>query len=179
MATVLTMGAASPAAGAAITASRFAVQQIFKRLVAQLARKAVKEGLKEAGERAAKEVVKSGARGLARRAVLGGLVEAGQEAGTSLATQAYQNSTGRRDGLDLTDVDRSGLGGFAGGAAPPLAGLGRHAHRRFAQVGERFGREMVGETLAESAAGLATGQDLSLEDPSSATTTTTTTTKRQ
>ncbi|MET8834355.1 toxin glutamine deamidase domain-containing protein [Micromonospora sp. NPDC004540] len=164
VATVLTMGAASPAAGAAITASRVAVQQIFKRLVAQLARKAVKEGLKEAGERAAKEVVKSGARGLARRAVLGGLVEAGQEAGTSLATQAYQNSTGRRDGLDLTDVGTSGLGGFAGGAAAPLAGLGRHAHGRFAQVGERFGREMAGETLAESAAGLATGQDLSLED---------------
>lgn len=164
VATVLTMGAASPAAGAAITASRVAVQQIFKRLVAQLARKAVKEGLKEAGERAAKEVVKSGARGLARRAVLAGLVEAGQEAGTSLATQAYQNSTGRRDGLDLTDVGMSGLGGFAGGAAAPLAGLGRHAHGRFAEVGERFGREMAGETLAESAAGLATGQDLSLED---------------
>ncbi|MGW4154479.1 toxin glutamine deamidase domain-containing protein [Micromonospora chersina] len=164
VATVLTMGAASPAAGAAITASRIAVQQIFKRLVAQLARKAVKEGLKEAGERAAKEVVKSGARGLARRAVLAGLVEAGQEAGTSLATQAYQNSTGRRDGLDLTDVGTSGLGGFAGGAAAPLAGLGRHAHGRFAEIGERFGREMAGETLAESAAGLATGQDLSLED---------------
>ncbi|MET7803626.1 toxin glutamine deamidase domain-containing protein [Micromonospora chersina] len=164
VATVLTMGAASPAAGAAITASRVAVQQIFKRLVAQLARKAVKEGLKEAGERAAKEVVKSGARGLARRAVLAGLVEAGQEAGTSLATQAYQNSTGRRDGLDLTDVGMSGLGGFAGGAAAPLAGLGRHAHGRFAEIGERFGREMAGETLAESAAGLATGQDLSLED---------------
>ncbi|MFG3302108.1 toxin glutamine deamidase domain-containing protein [Micromonospora chersina] len=164
VATVLTMGAASPAAGAAITASRVAVQQIFKRLVAQLARKAVKEGLKEAGERAAKEVVKSGARGLARRAVLAGLVEAGQEAGTSLATQAYQNSTGRRDGLDLTDVGMSGLGGFAGGAAAPLAGLGRHANGRFAQIGERFGREMAGETLAESAAGLATGQDLSLED---------------
>jgi hypothetical protein len=164
VATVLTMGAASPAAGAAITASRVAVQQIFKRLVAQLARKAVKEGLKEAGERAAKEVVKSGARGLARRAALAGLAEAGQEAGTSLATQAYQNSTGRRDGLDLTDVGMSGLGGFAGGAAAPLAGLGRHAHGRFAQVGERFGREMAGETLAESAAGLATGQDLSLED---------------
>ncbi|MFC0028792.1 toxin glutamine deamidase domain-containing protein [Micromonospora chaiyaphumensis] len=164
VATVLTMGAASPAAGAAIAASRVAVQQIFRRLVAQLARKAVREGLKEAGERAAKEVVKSGARGLARRAVLAGLVEAGQEAGTSLATQAYQNSTGRRDGLDLTDVGMSGLAGFAGGAAAPLAGLGRHANGRFAEIGERFGREMAGETLAESAAGLATGQDLSLED---------------
>ncbi len=162
--TVLTLGAASPAAGAAITATRIAVQQIFKRLVAQLARKAVKEGLKEAGERAAKEVVKSGARGLARKAVLAGLAEAGQEAGTNLATQAYQNSTGRRNGLDLTDVGASGLGGFAGGAVAPLAGLGRHASGRFAQVGERFGREMAGESLAETAAGLATGQGPSLED---------------
>ncbi|MFE9203802.1 toxin glutamine deamidase domain-containing protein [Micromonospora sp. NPDC007230] len=164
VATVLTLGAASPAAGAAITASRIVVQQIFKRLVAQLARKALKEGLKEASERAAKEVVKSGTRGLAHRAAIGGLVEAGQEAGTSLATQAYQNSTGRRDGLDLTDVGMSGLGGFAGGAVAPLAGLGRHAHGGFAQVGERFGREMAGETLAEGAAGLAIGQGVSLED---------------
>ncbi|WP_253865948.1 hypothetical protein [Micromonospora sp. WMMA2032] len=162
--TVLTAGAASPAAGAAITATRMAVQQIFRRLVADLARKAVREGLKEAGERAAKEVAKSGAKGLARRAVLGGLVEAGQEASTSLATQAYQNSTGRRDGLDLADVGTSGLGGFAGGAAAPLAGLGRHAGGRFAEIGERFGREMAGESLAETAAGLATGHGPSLED---------------
>ncbi|MFU8870528.1 toxin glutamine deamidase domain-containing protein [Micromonospora sp. SL4-19] len=164
VATVLTAGAASPAAGAAIAASRMAVQQIFKRLVAQLARKALKEGLKEAGERAAKEVVKSGVRGLTRRAALGGLVEAGQEAGTSLATQAYQNSTGRRDGLDLADIGMSGVGGFAGGAVAPLAGLGRHADGRLTQIGEHLGREMVGETLAETAAGLATGQNVSLED---------------
>ncbi|MEU1757737.1 toxin glutamine deamidase domain-containing protein [Micromonospora sp. NPDC005652] len=140
------------------------MQQIFKRLVAQLARKAVKQGLKEAGERAAKEVAKSGARKLARRAAIGGLLEAGQEATTSLGTQAYQNSTGRRSGLDLTDVSTSALGGFAGGAVAPLAGLGRHANGRFAEIGERFGREMAGETLAETAAGLATGNGPSLED---------------
>ena len=51
VATVLTAGAASPAAAAAITATRVIVQQIFKRLLAQLARKALKQGLKEAGER--------------------------------------------------------------------------------------------------------------------------------
>ncbi|MFD6634886.1 toxin glutamine deamidase domain-containing protein [Micromonospora chalcea] len=164
VAAVLTLGAASPAAAAAITATRVVVQQIFKRLVAQLARKAVKQGLKEAGERAAKEATKAGARGLARRAALGGLVEAGQEAGTNLATQTYQNTTGRRDGLDLTDVSTSALGGFAGGAVAPLAGLGRHASGRFAEIGERFGREMAGETLAETAAGLATGHGPSLED---------------
>ncbi|MEU3452770.1 toxin glutamine deamidase domain-containing protein [Micromonospora sp. NPDC006766] len=164
VAAVLTAGAASPAAGAAVAASRLAVQQIFKRLVAQLARKALREGLKEAGERAAKEIGKGGLRGLGRRAVHGGLVEAGQEAGTSLATQAYQNSTGRRDGLDLTDVSMSGLGGFAGGAAAPLAGLGRHADGRLTRIGEHLGREMAGETLAEGAAGLVTGQHVSLED---------------
>ncbi|MFI7425542.1 toxin glutamine deamidase domain-containing protein [Micromonospora sp. NPDC049836] len=164
VATVLTLGAASPAAGAAVTASRMVVQQIFKRLVAQLARKAMKEGLKEAGERAAKEAARTGVRGFARRAAISGLVEAGQEAGTSLATQAYQNSTGRRDGLDLTDVGTSALGGFAGGGVAPLAGLGRHAPGGFSGVGERFGREMAGETLAEGAAGLATGQNASLED---------------
>lgn len=164
VATVLTLGAASPAAGAAVTASRMVVQQIFKRLVAQLARKAMKDGLKEAGERAAKEAARSGVRRFARRAAISGLVEAGQEAGTSLATQAYQNSTGRRDGLDLTDVGTSALGGFAGGGVAPLAGLGRHAHGGFAGIGERFGREMAGETLAEGAAGLATGQNASLED---------------
>ncbi|MDX5461011.1 toxin glutamine deamidase domain-containing protein [Micromonospora tulbaghiae] len=164
VATVLTLGAASPAAAAAITATRVVVQQIFKRLVAQLARKAVKQGLKEAGERAVKEVAKSGVRTLARRAAIGGLLEAGQEAGTSLGTQAYQNSTGRRDGLDLSDVSTSALGGFAGGAVAPLAGLGRHANGRLAEIGERFGREMAGETLAETAAGLATGQGPSLED---------------
>ncbi|WP_228531278.1 toxin glutamine deamidase domain-containing protein [Micromonospora sp. ANENR4] len=164
VATVLTLGAASPAAAAAITATRVVVQQIFKRLVAQLARKAVKQGLKEAGERAAKEAARSGARKLARRAAIGGVLEAGQEAATSLGTQAYQNSTGRRDGLDLTDVSTSALGGFAGGAVAPLAGLGRHATGPFAEIAERFGREMGGETLAETAAGLATGQGPSLED---------------
>ncbi|MGC4894767.1 toxin glutamine deamidase domain-containing protein [Micromonospora sp. DT31] len=168
VAAVLTMGAASPAAGAAIAATRVVVQQIFKRLVAQLARKAVKQGLKEAGERAAKEVAKSGVRKLGRQAAVGGLLEAGQEASTNLTIQAYQNSTGRRDGIDLTDVSTSGLGGFAGGAVAPLAGLGRHANGRFAQIGERFGREMGGETLAETAAGLATGQGPSLEDLSRA-----------
>ncbi|WP_319463779.1 toxin glutamine deamidase domain-containing protein [Micromonospora sp. RTP1Z1] len=164
VAAVLTAGAASPAAGVAITTTRMAVQQIFKRLMTQLARKALKEGLKEASERVAKEVAKSGVRGLARRAALSGLAEAGQEAGVSVATQAYQNSTGRRHGLDVADVGMSAVGGFAGGAVAPLAGLGRHANGRLAEIGEHFGREMTGETLAEGAAGLVTGQGASVED---------------
>ncbi|MEV4198644.1 toxin glutamine deamidase domain-containing protein [Micromonospora globbae] len=158
VAAVLTAGAASPAAGAAIAASRVVVRQIFARLTAQLARKSLRHGLREAGERAAREVAERGVRGLGRRAAYGGLVEAGEEAGISLATQAYQNSTGRRDGLDLTDLGTSAVGGLAGGAAAPLAGLGRHATGRGARAVEHVTREMAGEVVAENAAGLATGQ---------------------
>ncbi|WFE96457.1 toxin glutamine deamidase domain-containing protein [Micromonospora sp. WMMD987] len=169
VAAALTAGVASPAAGAAVTASRLVIQQIFRRLTAQLAKKALRQGLREAGERAAREVVKGGMRGLGKRAVQGGLYEAGEEAGVSLATQAYQNSTGRRHGLDLADLGASAVGGLAGGAVAPLAGLGRHATGRGARVGEHFGREMTGEVLAEGAAGLATGQGvLSLEEASRA-----------
>ncbi|MEU7974656.1 toxin glutamine deamidase domain-containing protein [Micromonospora sp. NPDC049089] len=165
VAAVLTAGAATPAAGAAITATRLLVQQIFKRLMGQLASKSLKHGLKEAGERAAKEVARGGARGLAKRAARGGLEEATEEAGVTLATQAYQNSSGRAHGLDLTDLGASAVGGLAGGAVAPLAGLGRHATGRAAKVGEHLGREMTGEVLADSAASLATGQGLtSMED---------------
>ncbi|RKN23571.1 hypothetical protein D7147_00455 [Micromonospora musae] len=160
VAAALTAGAASPAAGAAVAASRVIVQQIFKRLIGQLARKSLRHGLKEAGERAARQVAEGGVRGLARRSALGGLTEAGEEAGISLATQAYQNSTGRRDGLDLTDAGTSALGGLAGGAAAPLAGLGRHATGPVARVGEHLTREMAGEVIAENAASLATGAGL-------------------
>ncbi|MFC8296665.1 toxin glutamine deamidase domain-containing protein [Micromonospora orduensis] len=165
VAAVLTAGAASPAAGAAITATRLLIQQIFRRLMGQLASKSLRHGLKEAGERAAKEVARGGVRGLAKRATREGLEEAAEEAGVTLATQAYQNSTGRAHGLDLTDLGASAVGGLAGGAVAPLAGLGRHATGRAARVGEHLGREMTGEVLAETAAGLATGQGLtSVED---------------
>ncbi|MGN9764490.1 toxin glutamine deamidase domain-containing protein [Micromonospora sp. SD12] len=165
VAAVLTAGAASPAAGAAITATRLIVQQIFKRLMAQLARKSIKQGLKEAGERAAKEVTKGGVRGFSRRAALSGVSEAAEESGINLATQAYQNSTGRRHGLDVTELGTTALGGMAGGAVAPLAGLGRHATGRGARIGEHFGREMAGEVMADQAASLATGQGLtSMED---------------
>ncbi|SCG42747.1 toxin glutamine deamidase domain-containing protein [Micromonospora halophytica] len=165
VAAVLTAGAASPAAAAAITATRVLVQQIFKRLLAQLAKKELKAGLKEAGERAAKQVTKDGMRGLGKRSLKGGLEEAAEESGINLATQAYQNTTGRRDGLDMADLGASAVGGLAGGAVAPLAGLGRHAQGRGGRIAEHFGREMTGETMAEGAASLATGQGtLSLED---------------
>ncbi|MFI6268340.1 toxin glutamine deamidase domain-containing protein [Micromonospora zamorensis] len=165
VAAVLTAGAATPAAGAAMTATRLLIQQIFKRLMGQLASKTLRHGLKEAGERAAKEVTRGGVRGLAKRATRGGLEEAAEESGVTLATQAYQNSTGRAHGLDMTDLGASAVGGLAGGAVAPLAGLGRHATGRAARIGEHLGREMTGEVLADSAASLATGQGLtSMED---------------
>ncbi len=103
--------------------------------------------------------------GLTRRAAREGLEEAAEEAGVSLATQAYQNSTGRRHGLDVTDLATNAIGGLAGGAAAPLAGLGRHATGRVARMAEHVGREMTGEMIADQAASLATGQGLtSLED---------------
>lgn len=148
-----------------MTATRLLIQQIFKRLMGQLASKSLRHGLKEAGERAAKEVTRGGVRGLAKRATRGGLEEAAEESGVTLATQAYQNSTGRAHGLDMTDLNASAVGGLAGGAVAPLAGLGRHATGRAARVGEHLGREMTGEVLADSAASLATGQGLtSVED---------------
>ncbi|TDB93646.1 hypothetical protein E1091_11670, partial [Micromonospora fluostatini] len=113
--TVLTAGAASPAAAPVIAATRVIVQQIFRRLVAQLARKTLKHGLKEAGERAAKETVQGTARSLTRKAAIGGAVEAAEESGITLATQAYQNSTGRRQGLDAADLGASAVDGLAGG----------------------------------------------------------------
>ncbi|WP_410809670.1 toxin glutamine deamidase domain-containing protein [Micromonospora sp. 067-2] len=165
VAALLTAGAAAPAAGPAITVTRLLIQQIIKRLMGQLASKSLKHGLKEAGERAAKEVAQGGVRGLAKRGVREGLEEAAEEAGISLATQAYQNSTGRAHGVDLTDLGASAAGGLAGGAVAPLAGLGRHATGRAARAGEHLGREMTGEMLAEGAASLATGQGLaSMED---------------
>ena len=165
VAAVFTAGAATPAAGAAITATRLLVQQIFKRLMGQLARKSLKHGLKEAGERAAKEVTRGGARGLTRRAARGG-AGGGRRGGRGhLATQAYQNSTGRAHGLDLTDLGASAVGGARrrGGGAAGRPGPARD--RAAARVGEHLGREMTGEVLADSAASLATGQGLtSMED---------------
>ncbi|WP_434742975.1 toxin glutamine deamidase domain-containing protein [Micromonospora sp. SH-82] len=156
--TVLTAGAASPAAAPVIAATRVVVQQIFRRLVARLARKTLRPGLKEAGERAARETVRHAARGLGRKAALGGAVEAAEESGITLATQTYQNTTGRRQGLDVGELGTSALGGLAGGAAAPLASLGRHATGRLTRMGEHVGRSMGAEVIAENAAGLATGQ---------------------
>ncbi|TCB99939.1 hypothetical protein E0H26_05235 [Micromonospora zingiberis] len=165
VAAALTAGAASPAAAGLIAATRFLVQQIFRRLLAQLGRKSLKQGLKEVGERAAKQVSASGARGLARHSAREGLAEAAQEAGVNLATQAYQHSTGRRHELDVTDLGTNAIGGLAGGAVAPLAGLGRHATGQGARMAEHLGREMAGEVIADQAARLATGQGLtSLED---------------
>ncbi|MEH1014175.1 toxin glutamine deamidase domain-containing protein [Micromonospora sp. CPCC 206060] len=171
VAVALTAGAASPAAAAAMAATRAVIQQIFKRLIGQLARKSLRHGLKEAGEKAARQLAEGGMKGLAARAGVEGLKEAGEEVGIDLAIQGYQNSTGRRDGLDLDSVGRSALGGFVGGAGASLAGLGPHAMGRRAQIAEGLGRSMAGEVLADNLASLATGGGLtSFEDSARAAT---------
>ncbi|MBO4207075.1 toxin glutamine deamidase domain-containing protein [Micromonospora echinofusca] len=171
VAVALTAGAASPAAAAAMAATRAVIQQIFKRLIGQLARKSLRRGLKEAGEKAARQLAEKGMKGLAARAGVEGLKEAGEEVGIDLAVQGYQNSTGRRDGLDLDSVGRSALGGFVGGAGASLAGLGPHAMGRRAQIAEDLGRSMAGEVLADNLASLATGGGLtSFEDSARAAT---------
>ena len=165
VAAALTAGAASPAAGAAVTASRLGDRADLPPVDGATGQEGAPAGPQGSGERAAKEVAKDGMRGLGKRAVRGGLFEA-EEAGVSLATQAYQNSTGCSARPRRRRSRASAVGGFAGGAVAPLAGLGRHATGRGARVGEHFGREMTGEVLAEGAAGLATGQGVSLEEAS-------------
>jgi hypothetical protein len=126
VAVALTLGAASPAAGGLIAATRIAIQQIFKKLIAQLSRKAVKQSLKEAGERAAKQLTtKAGLRNLGRDALREGFDEAREEFATNAAIQLHQNSTGRRDGLDLHELGMSTAGGFAGGFASAGATIGK------------------------------------------------------
>jgi hypothetical protein len=56
VAVALTLGAASPAAAGLIAATRFAIQQIFRRLIEQLGRIAVQKSLKEAGDRVAMQL---------------------------------------------------------------------------------------------------------------------------
>lgn len=154
----LTAGAASPAAAAAMTASRLAIQKIFQRLLTKIASKALRKGVRELAERTAKAASRKGLKGFAARAGLEGVEEAGEEVGVDLATQAYQNTTGRRDGLDMRSMGMSALGGLAGGAGASVAGIGRHFTGRGAHFAEGVAREMGGEVIAENAASLATGQ---------------------
>ena len=142
VAVVLTLGAASPAAGGLIAATRIAIQQIFKRLIAQLGKKALKKSLKEAGQAAAKQLTtKAGLKKLGKEALDEGFDEAREEFAINLGTQAYQNTTGRRDGIDFADLGMTTLGGFAGGAAASGAMLGKHSgSRRIRERGPRHGR---------------------------------------
>jgi len=145
VAVALTAGAASPAAAAAMTATRMAIQRIFQRLVTQMSRKAVKT--------AVKQVPRLGAGRFARRAGLAGLAEAAEEVTVDSGTQLYQNTTGRRDGLDLRSVGLSALGGFAGGAGAAPAALGRRSGHLVEGAFRSAGAEVLGETTASLATG--------------------------
>ncbi|MFI7596465.1 toxin glutamine deamidase domain-containing protein [Actinoplanes sp. NPDC049681] len=151
VATALTLGAASPATGGLIAATRYAIQQIFKRLAEQLGRKAIKKTLKEAGERAAKQLTtREGLKHLGREAVEEGLDELREEAATNAGIQLYQNSSGRADGMDLADLGSSAAGGFAGGFAAAGAGVGRGTH---SGVVRGMGAEVLGEFGGAAAGG--------------------------
>ena len=120
----------------------------------------MKKAVKEAAERAVKQTSRAGLKQFAKKAGREGLEEMGEEVGVDLATQVYQNTTGRRDGLDVRSLGMSAVGGFAGGAGASLAGLGRHATSRGGRFGEGLVREVGGEVLGETAASLATGNGM-------------------
>ncbi|MFI5935190.1 toxin glutamine deamidase domain-containing protein [Actinoplanes sp. NPDC051494] len=171
----LTLGAASPAAGGLIAATRYAIQQIFKRLLAQLSKKALKATLKEAGKRAAKQLTtKAGLRKLGKEALEEGFDEAREEFATNLGIQAYQNTTGRRDGIDGSDLAWSTAAGAAGGAAASGAHIGAgHGNNSLLRgaaaevLGEFGGAAATGnlptsfESVAKSAVSGASGSAIS------------------
>ncbi|MEV4345337.1 toxin glutamine deamidase domain-containing protein [Actinoplanes sp. NPDC049596] len=149
---ILTLGAASPAAGGMIVATRLAIQQIFRKLVEQLGAKALKQTATHAIKQLA---TKEGLRKLGREALDEGFDEAREELATNGAIQTYQQTTGRADGFDLGDLRTSAVAGFAGGAAASGAGVGSHGHHGVA-------RGAGGEVLAEFGAAAAFGD---LPDP--------------
>lgn len=159
----LTFGAASPAAGAAAMATRLSIQQILRRLAVRLGAKALRQGAKEAAAQATKQISRRGFTQLAKRAGREALEEAAEEAATRMGTQAYQNSTGRRHGVDLGSVGWSAMAGAAGGGAASAAHLGPQARGRLSGIGEGVARGAGGEVLADVAATLATGTSPGLD----------------
>ncbi|MEV6635273.1 toxin glutamine deamidase domain-containing protein [Actinoplanes sp. NPDC051470] len=170
VAVAATLGAASPAAGGLIAATRLIIQQIFRRLVEQLSRKA----LRQAGSRAVKQLsTRAGRMALARGALREGLDEAREEFATNALIQGYQNTTGRRDGVDAADLGLSAAagfgGGFAAGGAHVGAGHGQHGVVRGAAgevLGEFGGAAVTGdlpdlEGMAKSASSGAVGSAMS------------------
>ncbi|MEV7621629.1 toxin glutamine deamidase domain-containing protein [Actinoplanes sp. NPDC089786] len=170
VAVAATLGAASPAAGGLIAATRLIIQQIFRRLVEQLSRKA----LRQAGSRAVKQLsTRAGRMALARGALHEGLDEAREEFATNALIQGYQNTTGRRDGVDAADLGLSAAagfgGGFAAGGAHVGAGHGQHGVVRGAAgevLGEFGGAAVTGdlpdlEGMAKSASSGAVGSAMS------------------
>lgn len=154
VAVTLTLGAASPAAAGLIAATRFAIQQIFRKLIEQLGKKAIKKSLKEAGERAAKQLTtKAGLKHLGTDALREGLDEAAEEGVTNGGIQLYQGSTGRSDGLDVRELGMSGVGGFAGGFAASGAQVGRGGRSSVGDALRGAGGEVLGEVGGAAAFG--------------------------
>lgn len=105
VAIALTAGAATPAATAAATVTRMSIQQIFRRLVGQLSREALRRRVRSLAP-------------AARRAGLDGLVGAAEGVAVDAAIQGYQVAVGHRPVGDLRSVGMSALDGFVAGALP-------------------------------------------------------------
>jgi hypothetical protein len=154
----LTVGAASPAAGGLIAATRMAIQQIFKRLVEDLGRKTIKQTLKDAGKRAVKQLTtREGLRHLGKEALHEGFEELGEETATNGGIQLYQGTGDRSHGFSWSNLGLSAVGGFAGGftAAGAHAGATRH---------HSVTRGIAAETLGELGGSAAMGNLPSLEN---------------
>ena len=144
----LTLGAASPAAGGLIVATRLAIQRIFRRLVEQLGTKA----LKQTAGRAVKQITtRQGLSRLGREALDEGFDEAREEIAVNGGIQLHQESTGRSHGFDWDSLGRNAVAGFAGGAASSGASLGSHGHGGVL-------RGAGGEVLAEFGAAATFGE---------------------
>ena len=163
VAVVLTLGAASPAAGGLIAATRFAIQQIFKKLLEALSKKAIKKALKEAGERAAKQLTTKAGLKHARQggAATKGLDEAREEYLTNAGIQAVpelDRPPGRRELGRAGHVDGSAGSRAGSRRAAPAIGKGGHGN----PLGDML-RGAGGEVLGEFGGAAVSGQLPDLE----------------
>lgn len=153
VAVALTVGAATPAAGGLITATRLAIQQIFKRLIEQLGQRAIKQTLRTAGRRAITQLSsREGLRRLRHEALHEGFEEMREEVLTNAGVQLYQGTGSRSHGFDTTALGRAATAGFAGGFSASGAGVGRD-HHRHGGAGRSAGAEILGELGAAAANG--------------------------
>src|SRR5690606_1289995 len=121
IAAAFTFGAASAGAAPVVLATRFAISQIFKRLLHKILTRALSQGAREAAERMAKAATRRGLSRIALRSGRHAGMEGIEELGTEYGVQSYQVSSGRRDGYDAAALGTSLVAGAVGGALGGLA----------------------------------------------------------